>query len=1003
LFNKERLTLIALTLVALLLAGCGLFGPKSFDIVVRIEPPVEGVKIFVDGVHRATTEADGQVELNVKANAKLTAELEGYTFKQKEIKVTEAGEYVFEIETSPGRKGAIVSVKTVLEDIQVWAGETPFEDLDLPSKVEVVLDDDEEVEVAVDWTAAEEDYDYETAGVYELEGVLVPGEGITNPDNITVEVKVVVEDKEPYDDAKYYLAGFFADYEEIGPDVDKLTLPTEIDLGDGVTAKVTWESSNPEVLDVDGNINHTAEDVEVTLTGTITIEQAGPEGQAEEDPTVFTITVTVLADPELKAKALVEELEAIDGPKHYSEVDAIEELLREAKDAVSIIQDPITRVKLQADVLAEETRITGILDRYVKAVKDALESDLELLEALGTFWDIDEKLIATYQSLMIAANTKGELETVHDIQKIIEKAPEEAAKGEEAKKKAEAAEKIIEAARGNSLIDFRNALIQYGEYLERVNLEHDENYTILKKYKEAIAGLADDETQDEDPEDIQAAIDDDETQDEDPVGIEDIQAAIDEVNREQAEEAVKEAVKSLKRSDWTRANTLVAYMADDEAEADDQPKKDAQDALAKLDLVLELVEAAQNGELGDLYGALEELEVKDVAVDLLIEYQEAVKNALKDGAVPALKGQEDVADVIGVLQALVNDKNNELDKFGVTVTQAKVGEDKGLKFTIVAYNKVGKVKTTDITTPSAIKVSIGEEEFTYAPSPWDGGKIKVDLSSRVTFDTIGEQSGLLTLTIGGEEYKVYFEFVVTADPVDGIVTTDAKEYTAGEMIKITVELLYEKLQESAEPKYLDTLNGEYPAKIFIGGTDDPDGPRYYSKLLTFTNGVAVAEVRAEKAGNGQQVEVRVEFEDEVVMTAKEPVKIQAGDAVKLGVTGVTGDEKGALLVAQDDYGNRVLTYEGPRTIKVTYEPKGTGVTASYLIDPDGQVVVKFSEGEARVLYGEFEFAPDLEAGKTYTFTFTVVEDGLTGTTDYTHPVPDSGSGETGGSESSEES
>jgi len=197
LFNKERLTLIALTLVALLLAGCGLFGSKSYDIVVRIDPPVEGVKIFVDGVHEATTEADGQVELNnVKANAKLTAELEGYTFKQKEQKVTKAGEYVFEIETSPGRKGAIVGVKTVLEDIKVSVGETPFEDLPLPSTVEVVLDDDEEVEVAVDWTAAVKDYSYKTARVYELEGVLVPGEGITNPDNITVKVKVVV-DAEP--------------------------------------------------------------------------------------------------------------------------------------------------------------------------------------------------------------------------------------------------------------------------------------------------------------------------------------------------------------------------------------------------------------------------------------------------------------------------------------------------------------------------------------------------------------------------------------------------------------------------------------------------------------------------------------------------------------------------------------------------------------------------------------------------------------------------------------
>ena len=43
---------------------------------------------------------------------------------------------------------------------------------------------------------------------------------------------------------------------------------------------------------------------------------------------------------------------------------------------------------------------------------------------------------------------------------------------------------------GNSLIDFRNALIQYGEYLERVNLEHDDaKHTILKKYKGDIKRL----------------------------------------------------------------------------------------------------------------------------------------------------------------------------------------------------------------------------------------------------------------------------------------------------------------------------------------------------------------------------------------------------------------------------------------------------------------------------------------------------------------------------------
>lgn len=207
-----------------------------------------------------------------------------------------------------------------------------------------------------------------------------------------------------------------------------------------------------------------------------------------------------------------------------------------------------------------------------------------------------------------------------------------------------------------------------------------------------------------------------------------------------------------------------------------------------------------------------------------------------------------------------------------------------------------------------------------------------------------------------------FEITVTA----GIVTTEEQEYTAGETIEITVKLFYEEHQ-----------NGKYPAQIFIG-------PRYYSELLTFTNGEAVAEVTAEKAGDDQQVKVRVELEEDkwLEMTAKEPVKIQAGDAFKLGVT---GDADGALLEAQDKYGNRVLTYEGPRSIKVTCEPKVTGFSAAgYKIDPDGEVAVVFSQGQTHVLYGEFEFAPDLEDGETYTFTFTVVEDELTGTTDYTY-------------------
>ncbi len=231
--------------------------------------------------------------------------------------------------------------------------------------------------------------------------------------------------------------------------------------------------------------------------------------------------------------------------------------------------------------------------------------------------------------------------------------------------------------------------------------------------------------------------------------------------------------------------------------------------------------------------------------------------------------------------------------------------------------------------------------------------------------------GKLTLVEGIENpdgLQAEFEITVKA----GIVTTNAQEYTAGQTIEITVKLFEE--QQDEEPKY---LSGEYPAQIFIG-------PRYYSELLSFNNGVAVAGVMAEKAGDDQQVKVRVELEEDkwLEMTAKEPVKIQAGDAVKLGVT---GDADGAWLEAQDEYGNRVYTYEGGKTIKVTYKPKGIGaLAAGYKIDPDGEVAVVFSQGQTHVLYGEFEFAPDLEAGKTYEFTFTVVEDKLTGTTDYTY-------------------
>ncbi len=84
----------------------------------------------------------------------------------------------------------IVSVEAI-NDITVDFG-TPFADLPLPEEVEVNLSDDSTMDVDVDWTGAEQDYDGDTADTYALEGDLVLPEGVINPDDLKAEVNVIV-------------------------------------------------------------------------------------------------------------------------------------------------------------------------------------------------------------------------------------------------------------------------------------------------------------------------------------------------------------------------------------------------------------------------------------------------------------------------------------------------------------------------------------------------------------------------------------------------------------------------------------------------------------------------------------------------------------------------------------------------------------------------------------------------------------------------------------------
>ncbi len=82
----------------------------------------------------------------------------------------------------------IVSVEnpsTVTVDFGTLFGELP-----LPAQVNVTLDNDAVLPLAVNWL--QDDYDGQTAGFYALQGELILEEGIVNPENFQAEIGVVV-------------------------------------------------------------------------------------------------------------------------------------------------------------------------------------------------------------------------------------------------------------------------------------------------------------------------------------------------------------------------------------------------------------------------------------------------------------------------------------------------------------------------------------------------------------------------------------------------------------------------------------------------------------------------------------------------------------------------------------------------------------------------------------------------------------------------------------------
>ena len=977
--------MVAVLIAAVLLTGC--FGAKKdeefkVDITVSLvggEGNVEDVSLFV-GTKNVTVDKDGKATATVaKGKVAVKAVLEGYETFEDTITVEKNRSLPIKLTAvEPEETDLAITSVSNPANFSVLIGETPFEELELPEKVEVTLSDSTKVELEVEWSRGE--YDYEVAGTYVITGQLNLIDGIVNPENfvagVQVRVRYIPEDEEEL-------------YEEAGATLsDKMdaleldAVEADLELVDTITVDesefaVAWASSNPEVLGADGTVNRTAQDEVVVLTATLTLKTDETSAQSIKDPRVLSFEVTVLADPEKKAladaEAAVDAVKAIEGPNHYDEVEAIEALFETADEAVALVVDPLTRYGFEQDVKKERTAFETILGKHVANVNNA-KTDLDLLEALEAFWTIDPALIARYEELITKL-----FETVHEIQEeLIEKAP-----------LYDVVKAITDAAKEDSLIGFKDAMLKYETYFNRVRFNDNE---ALKDYKDAIASAT-------------------------FTSIKDIQDEIDDRNFTNASDAVTIAEGNVKRADWNKAVALLEFVADGEDKDALQKRLDAHN------LIINVSEAKTAAELRV---ALEELEIEYVFVALLGDYMEEIADTEDAGDVKTKGGIQSIVDrvnkdnVEGILKEinglneddslslvesllldlekatpiaedvdfdladkdLAYDKarlsyyldqfvNETIEKVADVKTAIKAGNEEAdaefshfvakdveaeiedaLEFTLEAFNVGGNKFTIDGAFSDYVVKIDGKEVDMATDVPVKVDDAQVTFITSKSFAKIGKHAATLTFKYAGKSYEFNWDVEVTAEANEGLSTveTDKEEYVSGENIEITVTLHY------ADKEILTTENGTYGGKVTIGGGT------FYNTEFAFENGVAVVTVPAGKVTEGHIV---VEVLDLTLNTA-DSIKIIAGEPQQL-LGKLLEDNENKIeieLTVADAWGNVAKYYEGSKKVEVTVHPlaavQGLGLDVP---DGEGNAWVDFTAGIGIIKLADSPLLEDLEAGK----------------------------------------
>ncbi len=191
-----------------------------------------------------------------------------------------------------------------IDDISVVL-ETSFDDIGLPETVDVTLDDDSDLEVDVDWSDAEDDYDASETGTYELSGELVnlpfklKDYRVINPEGLTADVNVIVGE-----DVLEVVGLSAINSKTIGVEFNRAPTEDEADDVKFKVIKLTTSATIPTVATWDGNVakltrltdlSYTASTYVVEVTG---IETAFSGTVIITEPTPTSLEINAVSIPD---------------------------------------------------------------------------------------------------------------------------------------------------------------------------------------------------------------------------------------------------------------------------------------------------------------------------------------------------------------------------------------------------------------------------------------------------------------------------------------------------------------------------------------------------------------------------------------------------------------------------------------------------------------------------------------------------------------------------------